>query len=411
MLTRRRFLRRSLEAGLAAASPIYIGTSVTGCARAESAAPGSSDVLVNHVGFTPDAAKFCVLAGTRSTPFNIVERGSTHVVHQGTLAVRQGDLGDFLVADFTDLKQSGQYELQVGNRPPAAFAIANNVYGDGIAKCTGYFAKQRCGDSQTGHHAPCHLDDGRRSDNGQHQDTSGGWHDACDLRKWVDATIYGMIGLSRVLDLVGPKSGDRQRIIDEMRWGNAYFLKMQEPDGFVMDYCGGDDGNRYTDNQMGTGDDRAIHVDPCILPAQFHFIAAQAAIARHVRDIDVDDSKACESAAERCLDWCVKNRSPGAATSLAAAIIACVELHRTTNDDRLSDLAADFASRLLSLQVTSGNGDDPTGFFNAAPDRPEPSREIQHGNLPLIALCEAIEHFKGQKNAERWRQALRLHCV
>src|SRR5205823_6212854 len=160
---------------------------------------------------------------------------------------------------------------------------------------------QRCGDSRSGHHAPCHIDDGRRGDNGRQQDVSGGWHDACDLRKWVEATIHGMIGLSRTLDAMRPEQMERDRVIEELRWGNAYFLKMQEPDGYVMDYCGGDDGNRYTDNKIGTDDDRVIHVEPCALPAQFQFVSAQAAMVRYTRDSDAAYAQRCRAAGQRCL--------------------------------------------------------------------------------------------------------------
>ena len=65
---------------------------------------------------------------------------------------------------------------------------------------------QRCGPSETGYLAPCHCDDAVRLDNGKHQDTTGGWHDASDLRKWVGATIHGMIGLAQVYELTAVRA-------------------------------------------------------------------------------------------------------------------------------------------------------------------------------------------------------------
>ena len=117
-----------------------------------------------------------------------------------------------------------------------------------------YFSLQRCGPSTTGYLSPCHLDDGVRLDNGKHQDVTGGWHDASDLRKWVSATIYGMIGLVKTYEL--QKKENREKILDELMWGNQYFLKMQEPQGYVMNYIGGEvkqnwDNNRWTDNIIG----------------------------------------------------------------------------------------------------------------------------------------------------------------
>ena len=88
-----------------------------------------------------------------------------------------------------------------------------------------YFSLQRCGSSTTGYLSPCHLDDGIRLDNGKHQDVTGGWHDASDLRKWVEATIYGMIGLGKTYELHDEKNKTREKILDELMWGNQYFLK------------------------------------------------------------------------------------------------------------------------------------------------------------------------------------------
>ena len=163
---------------------------------------------------------------------------------EGTTHPQPGDLGDYSVGDFSRFTRPGSYLLRTAGGS-AAIEIGPDVYIPAIRACIGYFARQRCGNSTTGFRAPCHLDDGRRSDTGEHRDVTGGWHDACDLRKWVDATLYGMIGLGRTLAAL-PAAGalDRQRVIEEMRWGNGYFLKMQEPEGFLMNYCGGDDGNR-----------------------------------------------------------------------------------------------------------------------------------------------------------------------
>src|SRR5204862_7383149 len=103
-------------------------------------------------------------------------------------------------------------------------------------------------------------------------------------------------------------------------------------------------------------------------------------------------------------------RSPGAATSLGAGIIACVELHRATGDANAAALAVSFAKRLLSLQVREDSKGAIRGFFLMAPDRPEPAREIQHGNLPLIALCEIVELLANHPDAPTWRKTLEAHC-
>jgi hypothetical protein len=371
----------------------------------------ANPILVNHLGFTPNGAKSCLMQGQQPVPFVIVRRQSGETVHRGVMTPRRGDLGHYVVGEFDDFITVGEFEIRAGASTSAGFVIDSLVYDFALQKCVGYFAKQRCGDSKTGHHAPCHLDDGRRADNQKHQNVAGGWHDACDLRKWVNATIYGMIGLERILE-VAPPRWDNGQILDELRWGNQYFRRMQEPDGYVMDYCGGDDGNRYTNNITGDSDDRLIHVEPCELPVQFHFVAAQAALARHTRASDPVYAQSCAEAAQKCLNWCVNHRSPGAALTLAAAVTACVEMNRLTASEQIADLMAGYLRKMLSLQVGEPiDGNTPLrGFFLTAPDRQEPLREIMHGNLPLLALCEALTYFPSHPDATNWRKALKLHA-
>ncbi len=117
-------------------------------------------------------------------------------------------------------------------------------------------------------HPVCHLDDARRRDTGEHIDTTGGWHDAGDLRKWVSATVLNGIALMELLRNLGDQwdaaGSGAKALLEEARWGNIYFLKMQDKDGYVWnDVAGGVNGdnsdNHWTDNRTGTPDDRYIN--------------------------------------------------------------------------------------------------------------------------------------------------------
>ncbi|HSU69118.1 MAG TPA: glycoside hydrolase family 9 protein [Tepidisphaeraceae bacterium] len=397
-LSRREFIERSAGTACLLAA---------GCGAAHSS---NNAVLVNQLGFVPKAAKACVVAATVEVPFTVLDTRTGARAYRGVASAVRGDLGNYAAGRFDQLQTPGEYQIEAGGKRSLPFTIGPAVYSDAIQKSISYFARQRCGDGKTGYHSPCHLDDGIRSDNHLHQDVSGGWHDACDLRKWVDATIYGMIGLSRVLDLELP-SVDRAAVLEELRWGNQYFRKMQEPDGYVMFTCGGDDGNNFTDNVVGTQDDRVIHVQPAGLPAQFQFVAAQAALARHVGKSDVKYAQGCIEAARRCLNWCIHSREAGAALTLGAAASACAEMDRATGDRSMSDLAAGFLRKLIALQVIDvGGAAGVGGFFLKAPDDRQPLRDISLGNLPLLALCDALKQFPGHSEAPSWRNSLELHC-
>ena len=213
-------------------------------------------LLTNQVGYLPSSAKTCLMRGTGKKDFEVVEISSGRVAYSGTLIPRQDDFGIYATADFSKLVKEGRYYLRADTLRSFPFSISKNVYQLPINMIVSYFSLQRCGASTTGYLSPCHTDDGIRFDNGKHQDVSGGWHDASDLRKWVSATIYGVMGLARAYDLQAPQY--RKAILDELLWGNQYFLKMQEPQGYVMDFIGGDlqkhsDNNRWTDNKIEKG--------------------------------------------------------------------------------------------------------------------------------------------------------------
>lgn len=400
MISRRTFLSRT--AGVAGAIL---------CIPHLSLGQQPTSIRVNHLGFPPKSGKFALLRGHGDTPCRIIDDRNGNVVHTAQFVDHPGDLGDWRLADLSAFQTPGRYHIAVDGNQSGAFTIDPGIYQSAIEACIGYFAIQRCGNSTTGYNAPCHLDDGIRQDNGEYRDVTGGWHDACDLRRWVSATIHGMIGLGRVIDLLGPDRIDRRRVIEEMRWGNQYFLKMQEPAGYVMDWCGGDQGNAFTDNRRQTADDRIIVVDPVRTESQFHFVTAQAMVSLLTRQDDPAYAQQCLDAGMRCLIWCRERRRPDKATSLAAGAIACAQMSLATADSRLREWAADYLHRLLALQAThEATDNDPiSGWFRSGDDSEQPSRDIMEGNLPLIALGVMIERFGDHPQANAWREALRRH--
>ena len=109
-----------------------------------------------------------------------------------------------------------------------------------------------------------------------------------------------------------------------MRWGNRYFLKMQDTDGLVWaDVAGGVNGdnsdNHWTDNRAGTADDRYLN------PAkrgrnQAMFITVQAMAAQAFKASDATYAKQCLTAAQRC--WTASKREGGSGELAARSRIA-----------------------------------------------------------------------------------------
>lgn len=373
-------------------------------------------VLVNHVGFAPAAAKFCLTRGSQTAAFQVVTADGDEAVFEGRMTPAGGDFEGYLAGEFSALQRPGVYRVRCGQRVSEPLRIAPDVYEDAIRKAVRYFSVQRCGPSTTGFHAPCHLDDGRRADNGTHQDVTGGWHDACDLRRWVTATIYGMIGLVQVAE-ARREVVDRETLVEELRWGNRYFLAMQEPAGYLMSFCGGDfrrhgDDNRWTDNIPGNDDDRWIKVEPVEAVAQYGFILSQAVIIDLTRPTDPAYARRCDQAARRCLDWCLRENAAVTTTELGAAAAACARMYRTCREPRLAELACDFGRRVMANQATE-QPDPQTpirGFFRVSTNDARPLAEPFRGPWGLLGLCSLVETFPDHPEAGRWRKAIGMYC-
>jgi len=399
------------------------------------------DVTVNQIGFAPETSKKCVLKRTGPQRFEVIRTTDQKAVFSGPLVVSEGDFGTFLVGDFSSVKEAGTYYIRAGRSRSYPFRIAAQVYSEAVEMIVRYFGLQRCGPNETGYLAPCHCDDAVRLDNGKHQDTTGGWHDASDLRKWVGATIHGMIGLAQVYDLTASEPL-RRRIMEELRWGNRYFLNMQEPAGYVMNHVGGDalrhgDGNRWTDNIIGPEggepntidpapggsrskitivgrkDDRVIQTKPLDRLGQYKFVIAEAMMARLTKQSDRTYSDKCLAAAQRCYDWCATRGPEQTAESLGGALAAAVELYKATEQDKHRYEAVACASRLLQLQVTEPlEPKDPVrGFYRRSATSPEPYRDISHGCWHLFGLCGLAELFPDHAEAGHWRKAIQLYTV
>jgi hypothetical protein len=384
----------------------------------------TDEILINHVGYPLKSSKVCIMLGEKSLPFKVINTQNGKVAYKGIMQPQKGKFGSYLSGVFSELQAEGTYMIEVEKKKSAVFKISQSVYEDAIKKSVTYFSIQRCGPSTTGYAAPCHLDDGRRLDTGPgwpmqpHRDVSGGWHDACDYRKWVSSTLYGMIGLCKVSEIMGPNWNNEQ-ILDELRWGNRYFLNMQNVGGYVMNYCGGDDGMYLTDNITGTADDRPIHTEPSSFvhdetdrTAQFNFIFAESLTAQIFKSSDPEYSKTCITAAIRCFDWCEKNFYANQTPEMGSALMSYVELYKATNDHQYLEMAIVLAGRLLELQVREpiDNIYHIRGFFRTSSKDEEPYQQSWEGPQHIIGLCELYEIVPNHPDAPKWKEAIRMYC-
>jgi hypothetical protein len=340
------------------------------------------------------------------------------------LKLTQGDLGACLTADFTDLDRPAIYQVNVGNEYSVPFFIREDVWRRTLPKSVGYYRYQRCGVDVPGVHPICHQDDARRRDNGEHVNEIGGWHDAGDLRKWMDPTMLNAIALlNLVRNIRDPQPGDvtHQYVLDEVKHGNRYFLKMQDTDGKVWhDVAGGVNGdnsdNHWTDNIVGTEDDRYINVTKLEHIAAM-FTTLQALVCQLYRPSDTAYASLCLRAGVRA--WNASARK-GSTLDYAWWCLAACELYRATQKQEYRAAALSLGQELMARQATTYLADQHQirGYWTdqenesagtTSNSSPVPYFSLAYPAMPTYALLELYDVFPDAPDRRKWKDAVRMH--
>lgn len=433
MVNRRQFLTSAtlLPAALRAQQEGPAGPAVED--PVEKITPGERPAIaVCHVGFRPRVGRKTLVvraaAGAPAKEFSLrsLDGGPIHFTR--ALASVRSDFGECLAADFTDLDRPGLYQINVGGvRTPlkelsekpvlhytttvggersVPFRVDPDAWRRTLPKAIGYIHSQRCGVEVPGIHPACHLDDGRREDTGKHVDAVGGWHDAGDVRKGTAYTALMGVGLLKLLlNRRDSRPGDPpcEVILDEVRHGNRYFLKMQDSDGRIW---GGLGQNRWTDNIIGTADDRPINPNRKPEGSTSIFACLQALIYQAFSKTDPAYATQCLAAGVRA--WGSLGR-PSNTLELARWVIAACELYRATRQREYRDKAFELGQELLSRQNVAyiGNQKVVRGFWM---NQGKPYLHLVDGGLPPAAMLELYDAFPDAPDRGKWRDAALLHA-
>jgi len=403
--------------------------------------PLHKNVFVNQAGYLPGGTKIAVvegLAGDGEGTFAVICADRAGRAYAGKLAQFNGDFGSYAVGDFSAWTKPGQYVIEARSPGQAPFCsytfrIGVDVYDDAIRKGVQFHTVQRCGPSTTGYHAPCHLDDAIRADNGQYLDLVGGWHNSSDLLKWSGASLLSLHGLLNVAQLTTDAELKR-RVLDEVRWGNLYFHKLQDPAGYVYTHgVGGDapaEGNHWTDSVRGTADDRRAVTKVARLCEQHAFIWGQSLAAQVYHEADPEYASLCLDRARRCWQWVVEHQDASGyalsvpfqatvsydriATSysdVGTGISAGLQMYQATKEAQYEQYAVAAAEKFLALQEREWVGDQQhvRGFFYANAERRDGQWIGIYDPLCLIAMCELIAALPDHPQATSWRQAVEMY--
>lgn len=170
--------------------------------------------------------------------------------------------------DFSEVATPGKYavvDIENGTRS-AAFSIGDNVYREVMKHALRTFFYQRAGFAKTPKFAGAQWADGAShlgpgqdpesepwpparsrksgSKGSQRRDLRGGWYDAGDYNKYTNWTARNIIVLLRAYeenpqafrdDLNIPESGNGvPDLLDEVKWGLDWLVRMQNEDGSVL---------------------------------------------------------------------------------------------------------------------------------------------------------------------------------
>lgn len=390
-------------------------------AQPAAAAAAKDCILVNHVGFVPRSAKFCVVLNPSTNDFSVFKGWwSDQVIYRGLLKHVDAELGDGWVGDFSSVQEEGVYTIQCGTVRSRMVIVSRDALDQPMRVLFNYFPTQRCGDSLTGWHAPCHLDDARRVDTGEHIDLTGGWHQSCDLRKWMFGTPFGLVGLSQLGMLKHPR-WDRDQIAGEVHWGNRYFHNMVRPDGGIMDHI-------VVPVQW---EKRDVYPNDPPVCATYLMIVGQAMAGRYLSDKDPEHAKKCLDVAQRVWryvtdpasppgpyrpkivpkfhDWLIgffDNYYRGSALERGDALFAAIKLYEATKNAAFLDQACALANDLVKLQIGGDVAANPAAAcFRVGPDRDEITGASLFGAMGLAELALLRpEHA----DAPKWKQAVVL---
>jgi endoglucanase len=278
--------------------------------------------------------------------------------------------------DFSSVTQPGTYFLQQGKLRSVTFMIGTDIYQQPLITLLRSYYLQRCGikidDPVTGiSHPPCHLKDAAIAREDQYNaagkllSTMGSWHDTGAYNKYVatsTVTIARLLSLyEKYPDLFPdnqlniPESGNNiSDLLDEMKVGLDWLLKMQRPDGAVYRKLAG---TTWPEGLAPHEDTQPRYIYGISTPETAKF-AAVMAIANRIYQFDFELATKYLTAAELAweylqqqttmkIDW-IEGDDTGSDKYLASDYDREASL-RTDIDDRLWAAA--------ELYITTGNSD------------------------------------------------------
>ncbi|EGQ7762063.1 glycoside hydrolase family 9 protein [Vibrio alginolyticus] len=364
------------------------------------------------------AQLICATSEQTVATFAVEEQGKVANWHQGY----------FYLIDFSSFTTSGDYFLQVEDTRSSSFIVGEHILLDQtLSDVIHYFKSQRCGgifDKQD-RQLPV-LNSNKKVD------VHGGWYDASgDVSKYLSHLSYAnylnpqqtpmvvwniLKGVSLLEGSEDIAAFTRTRLIEEALFGADFLVRMQNEKGFfymtVFDKWSKDTaqreicayetqlGHKFDDYQAGFRQGGGVA------------IAALAAASRLSVHGEYDQQK-YRNAAENGY-WHLKehntqylNDGEENIIDEYCALLACVELFKTTKETRYLEESRLWAQRLVARQMSD---EQIQHFWSANQDGSRPYFHAAEAGLPVIALCEYLSIEDDSARAESVKRIVNLAC-
>lgn len=298
----------------------------------------TGEIVLNQVGFYPDARKIAIVSDTTSGPFYITDEYTKDTVYSGTLGELQTwEYQPLMVrkADFTDFETVGRFRIRTTGleAPSVAFDIKEEVHHEALKASLKSYYYQRASIELEEQYA------GKWARNEGHPDnivyvhssaatasrpegtvisTPYGWYDAGDYGKYVvnsGISTYQLLALYEhfptyfdTLNLDIPESGNEiPDLLDECLWNLRWMLSMQDEDGGVYHKTSS---LKHDGSYMPSSSTRARYVIGKGTAATLNFAAVMAQASRIIRNFDNQLPGLSDSmlvAAEYAYSWAEQN--------------------------------------------------------------------------------------------------------
>lgn len=393
-------------------------------------------LLTNHIGYERLGPKKAIIQTSRprlSSYTALLVCADSHQTVATLTVEKQGKVanwhqGHFYLIDFSSFNTPGNYYLRFDHLRSSHFEIGEHILFDRtLSDVIHYFKSQRCGGifDQQDRQAPLLNSDDTA-------DVHGGWYDASgDVSKYLSHLSYAnylnpqqtpMVVWNMLKGLSLLDGNDKlakftaTRLIEEALFGADFLVRMQNEKGFfymtVFDKWSKDTaqreicayetqlGHKFDDYQAGYRQGAGVS------------IAALASAARLEFHGEFDQQK-YRNAAENGY-WHLKehntqylNDGEENIIDEYCALLAAVELFKTTKETRYLEESRVWANRLSARQM---NDEHIQHFWAANQDGSRPYFHAAEAGLPVIALCEYLVIEDDSERASVAKQIITQAC-